>query len=206
MFAWDLPGGTQWPWTGCLPAPPSIWGPRAEGRGCCWGPGPIHGLGSPGTSDPLWKVSTLPPQQRGDPAGQPRPVSQPLTPVSSSLQCPRATRSSSRPWRRPGSPRTTTWSSLSAPTAASTSRCSAIRPRATAGASWWTPAAPSPARPPGKASRPPWARGPKARARLLLSVNARGGHRLPHPQHVHQVRLPARRGPKAPRPELTCFA
>ena len=31
-----------------------------------------------------------------------------------------------------------------------------------------------------------------------------GGHRPPHPRHVHQVRLPARHGLEAPRPELTC--
>ena len=130
--------------------PPSIWGPRAEGHSCRWGPGPICGLGSPGTSDPCRRCPLCRPQQRGDPAGQPHPVSWALTPVSSSLQCPPATRSSSRPWRRPGSPRMTMWSSPSVPTAASTSRCSATRPRATAGASWWTPAAPSPARPPGK--------------------------------------------------------
>lgn len=102
-----------------------------------------------GAPDP----SRLPPPAPSPPPGAcqggPRRL---LTPASPSLQRPRVMRSSSRRWRRPGSPRATTWWSPSAPTAASTSPCSATCPPATAGACWWTPAAPCPARPPGEAA------------------------------------------------------
>lgn len=102
-----------------------------------------------GAPDPSRLPLPAPSPPPGACQGGPRRL---LTPASPSLQRPRVMRSSSRRWRRPGSPRATTWWSPSAPTAASTSPCSATCPPATAGACWWTPAAPCPARPPGEAA------------------------------------------------------
>ena len=121
-----------------------------------WTHVPDHdGLADPPAAVPC---AALPCPPALAPPGSVCPV--PAHTFSLPLQCPRVTRSSSRPWKRPGSPRTTMWSSPSVPTVASTSRCSATHPRATAGASWWTLDAPSPARPPGK---PPG--GPRSRRR-----------------------------------------
>lgn len=134
----------------------------------------------------LFPVLHSPAPRPWRPPGSVCPV--PAHTFSLPLQCPRVTRSSSRPWKRPGSPRTTMWSSPSVPTVASTSRCSATHPQATAGASWWTLDAPSPARPPGK---PPG--GPRSRRRWK-TLSGRPSHSC-HPL-----------GMWLPSPDLTRFS